>query len=120
MPGSKTAWRFLPSHFARYIAMSAWRSSSSAVVSEPKAMPMLARDADPGAVGADREGVGEGVEQAFGDQLRAGRERELLGDDDELVAAEPAERVRLTGRPAQARRDRLQQLVADRCGRACR
>ena len=57
-------------------------------------------------------GRAQRFEQAFGDQLRAGAERGLLGHHDELVAAQPSERVGVPDEPVQPRRDAAQELVA--------
>jgi hypothetical protein len=58
-------------------------------------------------------GCCERVQQAPSDQLGAGRERELLGDHDELVAAEAPERVDVADHAVEPGGDRAQQLVAD-------
>ncbi len=63
-------------------------------------------------VRAELERLLERVEQALGDQLGARRQRELLGDHDELVAAETPERVGVAHDAVEPRGDRLQQLVA--------
>ncbi len=63
-------------------------------------------------VSRQRERLAQRFQQPLGDQLRAGRDRQLLGQDDELVAAETPERVGLANRALQARRDGAQQLVA--------
>ena len=62
---------------------------------------------------AERERLLERFEQALGDQLGAAGQRELLGDHDELIAAEPPERVGVAHDAVERSRDRLQQLVAD-------
>ena len=94
--------------------MSASRSSSSAEVRSPIAMPMLAVTVDARLlVRPELERLLERLEQALGDQLRARLQRELLGDHDELVAAEAPERVGLAHDAVEPRRDRPQQLVAD-------
>ena len=51
-------------------------------------------------------------EQALGDQVGAGGERQVLGDDDELVAAQAPECVGGPHDGIQSRGDRLQQFVA--------
>ena len=48
-----------------------------------------------------------------GDQLRALVERQVLGDHDELVAAEATERVPAADHAVQSRCHRAQKLIAD-------
>ena len=57
-------------------------------------------------------GLLERFEQAFGDHLRAHLHREVLGDHDELVTAEPPERVGRPHHAVEARGELAQQLVA--------
>ena len=61
---------------------------------------------------AELERRPERFEQALGDQLGAGLERELLADHDELVAAQAPERVGAAHDAVEPRGDGLQQLVA--------
>ena len=64
------------------------------------------------AVVAERERLGERFQQALGDQLRTGGQRESVGDDDELVAAQAAEGVGLADHALEPFGHRAEQFVA--------
>ena len=64
-------------------------------------------------VRTELEGMLERFEQALGDQLGTGRQRELLGDHDELVAAEAPQRIDVAHHALEPRGDSPQQLIAD-------
>jgi hypothetical protein len=81
----------------------------------PVAMPMLAFTNTGVSPPSSLNGAVKRVEQALGDQLRAAAERDALGDDDELVAAEAAERV-----GARARRRRAAPRPRTAARRRCR
>ena len=82
---------------------------------------MLAVTAETGFVCPPQlEGLLERFQQALGDQLRAGGERDVLGDHDELVAAEAPERVGVAHDAFQAARRRPAAARRRRRGRACR
>ena len=53
------------------------------------------------------------LKQTFGDQLGAGLHRDVLGDHDELVAAETPERVGAANDAVQPGSDRTQELISD-------
>ena len=94
--------------------MSASRRSSSAEVRSPARDPDARRHGHAGLlVGSELERLLERIEQALGDQLGARRQRELLGDHDELVAAEAPQRVGAADHAVEPRGDRLQEFVAD-------
>jgi ABC-type phosphate/phosphonate transport system substrate-binding protein len=80
---------------------------------------MLAVTVNASLVRTELERPLERFEQPLGDQLGARRQRELLGDHDELVAAEAAERVGVAHTPSS-----LAATAATahrrRRGRACR
>jgi hypothetical protein len=57
-------------------------------------------------VGSELERGLQRFQQPLGDQLRSRLQRELLGDHDELIAPETAERVGRAHHAIQARRDR--------------
>ena len=77
-------------------------------------MPMLAVTVTRVSSSApELERVLERLEQALGDQLRPGLQREVLGDHDELVPAEAPQRVGPADHAVEPRGDRLQELVAD-------
>ena len=69
---------------------------------------------------AELERQAEHLEQAFGDELRAGVELAALDQDDELVAAEAPDRVGVAHAELEPLADRLQQRVAGRVAEACR
>ena len=60
---------------------------------------------------SERERLLERFQQPLGDELRAGRERQLFGDHDELIAPETPERVGGAHDTVQSRGYRPQQLV---------
>ena len=62
---------------------------------------------------SELERLSERIEQALGDQLGAGCQRELLGDHDELVPAEAPQRIDVAHHPLEPGGDRPQQFVAD-------
>src|ERR1039458_4034175 len=64
-------------------------------------------------VRSELERMLERLEQALGDQLRSCRQRELLGDHDELVAAEAPQRIGVAYHALEPRGDRAQEFVAD-------
>ena len=92
-PSSKSSRRARPPALARYIAMSASRSSASGLsrVSVEMAMPMLAVDAT-SAAGARRLAL-DGRGDAIGQLNRLIGIVDVLAQHDELVAAEPGDRV---------------------------
>ena len=55
----------------------------------------------------------ERVEQPLGDQLGPRRQRQLLGDHDELVPTQTPQRIGVADHAVEPRGDRPQQLVAD-------
>ena len=64
-------------------------------------------------VRSELERLLERVEQALGDQLGPGCQRELLGDHDELVPAEAPQRIGVAYHAVEPRGDRLQEFIAD-------
>ena len=114
MLGSKISMRFLPLLLAVYIAMSALRSSSSAVwCARPSARrrPMLARTKQLLAADASN-GAWRAASSRSRDLDRGRRGRRVLDQDRELVAAHPRERVAGAQRTAQPLATRDQELVA--------
>ncbi len=84
-------------------------------------MPMLARHRQVGSCSpASLNGCPERFEQPLGDQLGAGGQRQLLGEYDELVAAEAPEGVGVAHDAVEPRGDRPEQLIAGARDRACR
>ena len=83
-------------------------------------MPMLADTVTDGLASSRWNGSASTLEQTFGHQFRAGGQREALGHDDELVAAEPGHGVGLAEGAAEPGGDRPEQLVADAVPEACR
>ena len=59
-------------------------------------------------------------EEAVGDQLGRRGVRETVDEDDQLVSAEPCDRVAGPGHGSQSRRRLPDQLVADRMPQRCR
>ena len=119
MRASKTAWRPLPSAFARYIATSASRITSAGAASG-----LGERDADRGGdhqlAPVEVERLLERLLDALGDHGRLARVADVVEQDRELVAAEPGDGVAGPQRGLQPPRDRDQQPVARRGGRASR
>ena len=89
------------------------------------AQQLFGRGADPGGdaeaglgvnqvfpVGAERKRLAEGFEDALGDQLRPGRQRDPVGDDYELIAPQAPQRVGLADHALQSFGHRAEQLVA--------
>ena len=68
-------------------------------------------EAAPGRV-VDLERLAQHLEQSLGDELGAPGRRFAFDEHDELVAAEAGDRVGLSQRRRESRRDRLQQPVA--------
>ena len=100
----------LPSALARVRALCAWRSRSSGVMSAPRVSPTL----------ADRlisrscttNGSSRTLEQPVGQRAQAVEVLDVLGDDEELVGAQPHRGVLHAGAPAQPVGDLAEQQVA--------
>ena len=113
MRWSKSSMRPRPRSLARYIAASAWRTSSSARSSPPfqTAMPIDAVSMTSSSPSDERraqhlvEATG-----AVGDLVDVAR---LVAQHDELVAAEPGDRVALARAGAEPRGDLDEQGVAE-------
>ena len=101
-PTSRGTWR-CPRRAAAPRPMRARRSRCRCSRSTVSAVSWLA---------GELERLLERFQQALGDQLGAGRQRQLLGDHHELVAAEAPERVGLADDAVEPRGHRAQQLVA--------
>ncbi len=104
---SKRAWLPRPLRLARYIAASAscrsvsgwrWRRAATAT---------------PRLVAGELQRAGERGGDALRHRTRRARGRDVLEQDDELVAAEAGQRVARTQRLPEARGDRDEHLVAD-------
>ena len=72
----------------------------------------------PAVLAVDQEGLLERVEDALGDQFRAGGECDAIGEDHKLVATKASERVGLADRALEPGRDGPQQLVAGAVAKA--
>ena len=59
------------------------------------------------------ERLSQDLQEPFGHELGTGRERHALGQDDELVTAEPGDGVRLAQGAGEAGGDRAEQIVPD-------
>ncbi len=117
---SKNIARPRPRSFARYIAVSALRISSSIVV------PVIREQRDADArrdvviLAADIHRQLQGLDDAFGDGARGIRIRDVAQDHRELIAAETRDGVAILHARAQALRDDGEQLIARRVIRRCR
>ena len=112
MRASKTAWRPLPSAFARYIA-----TSASRITSARRGVGVGERDADRGGdhqlAAVEVERVLQRLLDALGDHGRLAGVADVVEQDRELVAAEPGDGVAGPQGGLQPARDRDQQPVAD-------
>jgi len=90
--------------------MSASRSSSSALGARADRDTDARRDAQVRI--ADLERLLQRIEQALGDQLGSGGQRDLFGDHDEFITADARQRVRATAHAIESQRQRAQDLIA--------
>ena len=110
---SKTAWRPLPSAFARYMATSASRITCSGCGLRGRERDPDRR-ADEQLAPVEQERRLQAVQDALGDDRRLARVADVVEQQRELVAAQPRDRVVRAQRRFEPARDGLQQLVAGR------